>query len=164
MATWGADARYTRLVRDHGDGLLHLAILLTGNRHDGDDVEQDVLISVAKAWPVARPLPYLKRAVANRAVDIMRKRREVLTDAPPEVAYIDQRLLEHEDQRRFFDLVQALPPRQREVLVLRYNADLDDATIAKTLGITVSTVRSQAQQALEKLRASVGVSARKEES
>jgi RNA polymerase sigma factor (sigma-70 family) len=164
MASWGADARYLTLVREHGDGLLHLAILLTGNRHDGEDVVQDVLISVARAWPVARPLPYLKRAVANRAVDILRKRRDVLTDVPPERPYDDAGLLEHEDQRQFFELVQSLPPRQREVLVLRYNADLDDATIAKSLGITVSTVRSQAQQALEKLRTSLAVSPRGDES
>lgn len=41
MAVWGADARYTRLVEQHGSGLFHLTILFTG-----------------------------KRAVANRATDI----------------------------------------------------------------------------------------------
>ena len=164
MAVWGADARYTRLVEDHGTGLLHLAILLTGNRHDAEDVVQDVLISVAGAWPVARPLPYLKRAVANRAVDILRKRRDVLTDAVPETPYEDAGFLRHEDNRTFFEMLAGLPDRQRETLVLRYHADLDDATIAKVLGVSVQTVRSQAHHALTKLRATELASPRKEES
>ena len=45
MAAWGADARYTRLVSEHADRLLHLAVLMTGNRHDAEDIVQDVLSS-----------------------------------------------------------------------------------------------------------------------
>ena len=164
MATWGADGRYTRLVEEHGTALLRLAIMLTGNRHDAEDVVQDVLISVASAWPVARPLPYLKRSVANRAVDVLRKRRDVLTDAVPETPYEEAGFLRHDDLRQFFELVQRLPDRQRETLVLRYAADLDDGAIARIQGVSIHTVRSQAQHALEKLRASDAVSSRKEES
>jgi len=164
MTAWGADARYTRLVEEHGRGLLHLAILLTGNRHDAEDVVQDVLISVASAWPVMRPLAYLKRSVANRSVDIMRKRREVVTDTVPDTPYDDAGLLRHEEDKRFFELLQDLPDRQRETLVLRYHADLSNAAIAKILGCSVETVRSQAHHALAKLRASESVLARIEQS
>ena len=45
-----------------------------------------------------------------------------------------------------------LPPRQREVIVLRYWADLTDAQIAATLGCSPGTVRSQLSRALAKLR------------
>lgn len=154
MALWGADARYTQLVRDHGSDLLRLAIMLSGNRHDAEDVVQDVLISVASAWPVAKPLPYLKRAVANRCIDIQRKRRDVLMDAPPETPYDDPGYLRHDDARRFFELVRALPDRQRETLVLRFHLDLDDAAIAKMQGVSINTVRTNAQNAPAKLRAS----------
>lgn len=152
MAAWGADARYTRLVSEHADRLLHLAVLMTGNRHDAEDIVQDVLISVASTWPVAYPLAYLKKAVANRCIDLIRKRREVPTDDVPDIAYDDQRFFEHEELNEFFVLLQDLPPRQRETLVLRYQFDLTDSTIAKMLGISIATVRSQAQHALRKLR------------
>lgn len=152
MASWRADARYTRLVEEHGESLLHLAIFLTGNRHDGEDVLQEVLISAASAWPIAKPLPYLKRAISNRAIDVRRKRHDILTDAPPERSFDEAGFLRLERHRAFFALVQQLPDRQRETLVLRYYADFDDATIAKTLGISVQTVRSQAHHALNKLR------------
>ena len=152
MAAWGADARYTRLVSEHADRLLHLAVLMTGNRHDAEDIVQDVLISVASTWPVAYPLVYLKKAVATRCIDLIRKRREVPTDDVPDTPYDDQRFFEHEELNEFFVLLQDLPPRQRETLVLRYQFDLTDSTIAKMLGISVATVRSQAKHALRKLR------------
>ena len=156
MATWGADARYTRLVDKHGGALLHLAILVTGNRHDAEDVVQDVLISVAKNWSAATPtagFAYLKKAVANRAVDIHRQRREVPTDELPEGASDDYGFLAHEEKQRFFALLASLPERQRATLVLRFHADMDDRTIAQTLGVSIATVRSQAQHGLAKLRA-----------
>jgi DNA-directed RNA polymerase specialized sigma24 family protein len=58
-----------------------------------------------------------------------------------------------EADAEFVRMLSALPDRQRAVLVLRYYADLDDAAVAKTLGCTVQTVRSQASRALAKLRA-----------
>ncbi len=153
MATWGADARYTRLIEQHGETLMRFAVMLAGNRHDAEDAVQDVLISVAKAWPVARPLPYLRRAVANRVVDLARKRRDVLTDILPESTYDEPRFLRHEEDREFFALVQELPERQRQAIVLRYLADLGDAEIAQLLGCSQQTVRSQVHHALNKLRA-----------
>jgi RNA polymerase sigma factor (sigma-70 family) len=152
VATWSADARYTRLIAEHGAALMRFAVMLAGNPHDAEDAVQDVLITVAKAWPVSRPLPYLKRAVANRVVDLARKRRDVLTDSLPETAYDEPRFLRHEEDREFFTLVQSLPERQRQVVVLRYLADLGDAEIARILGCTQQTVRSQVHHGLAKLR------------
>jgi len=164
MPTWGADARYTRLVEEHGTSLLHLAIMMTGNRHDAEDVVQDVLIKVASAWPVSQPVAYLKKSVANRAIDLIRKRHDVLTDQVPDIAYTDVGFLRHEENRQFFAMVQKLPEKQRQTIILRYHADLDDNTIAKMLGISVATVRSQAHHALNKLRASDNAFSGKEES
>ena len=155
MASWAADARYTELVRAHGRSLLHLAILLTGNRHDAEDIVQDALIAVAKSWSMTRPrsgAAYLRRAVANRAIDVGRARREVPTDDIPDAPYVDAGLLKYENNQRFFALLSTLPERQRATLVLRYHADLDDREIARMLGVSVTTVRSQAQHGLAKLR------------
>ena len=49
-------------------------------------------------------------------------------------------------------LLATLPTRMRTVLVLRYFEDMDDAAIAQTLGLAVSSVRSTASRALAVLR------------
>lgn len=46
-----------------------------------------------------------------------------------------------------------LPPKQRAVMVLRYFEDQSEKQIAETLGVSVGTVKSQANAAAKKLRA-----------
>jgi RNA polymerase sigma factor (sigma-70 family) len=153
MAMWGGDARYLALVERHGTSLLHLAILLTGNRSDAEDVVQDALISVASQPLRAHTIAYLRKSVSNRAMDFLRRRREIPSDTIPEVAFDDANFFHHERQERFLQLVNTLPTGQRATLILRYYADLDDRDIAQILGVTVETVRSQAHRGLAKLRA-----------
>lgn len=155
MATWGADANYTRLTTQHGGALLHLAILLTGNRHDAEDIVQDAVISVASSWSKTRPrsvFAYLKRAVTNRAIDYLRSRKEIPSDSILETAVEEFGFLRHEEDRQFFAIVNILPMRQRATLILRYYADMDDRSIAEALGCSVQTVRSQAHHAIATLR------------
>jgi len=155
MATWGADANNTRLITQHGGALLHLAILLTGNRHDAEDIVQDAVISVASSWSRTRPravFAYLKRAVTNRAIDYLRARKEIPSDSILETAVEEFGFLRHEEDRQFFAIVNILPLRQRATMILRYYADMDDRTIADVLGCSVETVRSQAHRAIAKLR------------
>ncbi|GEL95778.1 hypothetical protein CCO02nite_24360 [Cellulomonas composti] len=48
-------------------------------------------------------------------------------------------------------MLRHLPPRARAVLALRYLEDMSDREIAETLGISRSTVRVTAHQALGRL-------------
>ena len=156
MAGWAADARYVRLVEQHSAALMRLAVLLTGNRQDAEDAVQDTLIAVAQAWPRVRletATAYLRRALVHRVVDGHRRRRELPSETVPERAMPDLGLLRLEEDRAFVERVQHLPPQQRAVIVLRYAVDLPDRQIARVLGCSVSTVRSQAHRALTKLRA-----------
>jgi RNA polymerase sigma-70 factor (sigma-E family) len=152
VAGWRGDARYEALVRAHGTSLLHLGILLTGNRHDAEDVVQDALLAVSSHWPRVNTLAYVRRAVSNKALDLIRRRREFAVAEIPDAAVDDVGLFHHEQDERFFQLVESLPERQRLTLVLRYHAGLDDAEIAAMLDITQETVRSQAHRGLAKLR------------
>ena len=49
--------------------------------------------------------------------------------------------------------LRALPARQREVMVLRYFADLPEAEIASATGMSMAAVRSHAARAMSSLQA-----------
>lgn len=163
MVSWGADAQLTRVVEQHGTALLRLAVLLTGNRHDGEDAVQNAVIAVAQSWQRTRPraaAAYLRRAVANECLHLLRGRREITTDVAYERSFEEPGLLRYEEDQRFFALLAHLPEKQRATLVLRYFADLDDRAIGELLECSVETVRSQASRALAKLRQSDAVNER----
>ena len=78
------------------------------------------------------------------------RRREVVTDSPPDRA---GPVVEYDGTRdAVWSFVASLPPRQRAVIVLRYYEQLTEAEIAEVLGVSPGTVKSQASRAIAALR------------
>jgi RNA polymerase sigma factor (sigma-70 family) len=61
-----------------------------------------------------------------------------------------------EERDRTLRAVRALPARRRAVVVLRFYEDLSESEIARVLGISVGTVKSQLSRALGQLRDELG--------
>jgi RNA polymerase sigma-70 factor (sigma-E family) len=158
---------YGVLTEDFGEfvraalpGLLRYGHALAGNPHDAADLVQGVLERIGARWhSIVRrtgdPLAYTRRAMANAHVSRWRRtRRENLVADLPDTKAVYQ-------PDRFADeplwqAMRALPPRQRAVIVLRYYEDLSEAEIARTLGISRGTVKSQANKAMGSLRTRLG--------
>jgi RNA polymerase sigma-70 factor (sigma-E family) len=150
---------FDEFVRGRSTALLRTAYLLTGDRGHAEDLLQQVLERVARRWSSISDSPeaYVRRALANAAVNRRRRRRPVeveLLDRHDGVAASGPAAVDLRDQ-----LVRGLlqlPSRQRAVLVLRFFEDLSEAETAATLGCSVGTVKSQASRGLDRLRALVG--------
>jgi RNA polymerase sigma-70 factor (sigma-E family) len=134
--------------------LLRTAYLLTGSHTDAEDLVQVALVKVVPHWRrvAERPEPYVRQVLVRESVSRWRRRRwrETATGAVPD------RPEAVGDVDRALDLqaaLAALPPRQRAVVVLRYYEDLTERETAQVLGIAVGTVKSQARDALARLRA-----------
>ena len=65
-------------VRREQRGLVALAIGLTGNVQDAQDVVQDVLIAASRRWATVgayeSPAAWARRAVANRSTSVLRRK------------------------------------------------------------------------------------------
>jgi RNA polymerase sigma-70 factor (sigma-E family) len=134
-----------------GKALLRLAYALTGNVPDAEDLLQTALLRCYRRWNrIDEPDAYVRRVLVRAYVG-RRPRREHATAPLPEPATTDRHIAEDRDE--VLRLLATLAPRQRTVLVMRYLLDLSDAAIALELGVTESTVRTQAFRALAKLRA-----------
>lgn len=132
---------------------LRLAVLLTGDRWQAEELLQDSLVKMYERW---RKLSkhddlhaYLRRALANNNTSMWRRRRRenLVADVPDRAspAGADSGV---EAKRALM----ALPPRQRAVVVLRLYEDLSERQVAQVLGCSVGTVKSQYARALDKLR------------
>lgn len=101
------------------------------------------------------PLPYLRTAVVNGCRSVMRRRvliRRHVEDSvicPP--LSTEEAALVSEDRRQVLSALASLPPRRKEVLVLRFYLGLSEAEIAAALGISPGTVKSSAARGLKAL-------------
>ncbi len=154
------DIGFTEFVRARSTPLLRTAVLLVGgDRGHAEDLLQGVLERMYLRWDRIEgpPEAYARRALAHAAVNRWRTRRR----RPPELPLLDPDPggPAPGDGAATVDLRDALvralltlPPRQRAVLVLRYLDDLPEDEVARALGCSVGTVKSQASRALSRLR------------
>lgn len=158
--------RYLAAYDLHATRLYRVALLLLhGDRHDAEDAVQDVFLAAHRPWCEGRIDdlgPYLGRSLANRitsrgrhrtVVDRFVHRRRADTRGGLDVG---DEATDHVALQRALD---ALPPRQRAAVVLRYYDGLSVAETAAALGVTDGTVKSQVSDALHRLRDVLGANA-----
>lgn len=153
----GPGADFTRFFERESRGLVRLAYLLLADVCDAEDVAQEVLEELYRRWAGLREdtvLAYARTAVVNRARSVQRRRAVARRLALRRTRVEDAVPLGAQD-RWLWDLVQGLPRRQREVVVLRYWCDLSEAQIAGVLGISPGTVKSSAHRAYAQLSTAV---------
>lgn len=155
------DTEFATYLAARQASLLRTAYLLTGNRHDAEDLVQTAFAKLYLSWDKVREQgsmdAYVRRIVVNEHHSLWRrawKRRE--HSAPDETLHRLEKA--HHDAPRdgtgdaLWDVVQTLPRRARAVVVLRYYEELSEAETAAVLGISVGTVKSQTSRALAALR------------
>ena len=139
---------FGELFRSQRPRMLRLARLLLGSDGPAEDVVHDAFVNVYRRYDrIDNPVSYLRTSVVNGCRGEQRKlaiRRRFSTRlAPRESAGPHEYLL---------DALDALPPRQRVAIVLRYYEDLSDRDIANIVGGSPSAVNSLLQHGLAKLR------------
>ena len=143
---------FEAFVASRYDALLRTAYLLTGDHHDAEDLLQQALVKAVGAWGrMDQPDAYVRTILVRQNISRWRRRRwrELSTDSPGDVAVTDDGA---EDRLVLHRALGVLAPRQRAVIVLRYYEDLTEVQTAEALGISVGTVKSQARDALRRLR------------
>jgi RNA polymerase sigma factor (sigma-70 family) len=145
--------RFGDVFFTHAGRLVRLAALL------GDDDPEDVVQeSFCKLYAArgrlfaddAKVVAYLNRIVVNEVRSRHRRRLVARRDAHLLVtADVVDPNARHGDRRAVVDALAALPPRQREALVLRFWMDLPVAAIADAMGVRPGTVKSQISRGLD---------------
>jgi RNA polymerase sigma-70 factor (sigma-E family) len=153
----GGEGTFGDYVAARGAVLLRIALVLTGNRADAEDLLQAALAKTYLAWDKIHDRAaldaYVKRAMVNTQISWWRRRRveEFPTEDIPERAAADH-LPPSELQDTVRRALDRLPQRMRAAVVLRYYEDMSEPEIADALGVSRGTVKSTVSRAVAKLR------------
>ena len=158
-----ADEAVTSAYQTHYAALVRTAAMLVGDVATAEDVVQESFIAMHRAWwrlrDTSKALPYLRRSVINKSRSVLRHR--AVADryppaAPPQLPSAEDSALAAVERSSVLAALTALPVRQREVVVLRYYADLSEAQIGAALGISRGAVKSHTARAKACLRTVLG--------
>ncbi|GAB3449307.1 RNA polymerase sigma factor SigE [Streptomonospora sediminis] len=155
---------WDEVVRNHSARVYRLAYRLTGNKHDAEDLTQEVFIRVFRSLSSYTPGTFegwLHRITTNLFLDTARRKARIRFEGFSDNA--DDRLQGREpspaqsfDDRHFDADVQAalddLPAEFRAPVVLCDIEGLSYEEIAATLGVKLGTVRSRIHRGRAQLR------------
>jgi DNA-directed RNA polymerase specialized sigma24 family protein len=144
------------LYQLHYPALVRLAALLVPDLATAEDIVQDAFAAVHGRWHVQpdadAALAYLRWSVVHRSRSVPPLEPAEGTGEPASDT-AEAASGTGEPGSAVMSALRALSPRQREVVVLRYFADLPEAEIAAATGMTIAAVRDHAAQALSSLQA-----------
>lgn len=157
----GDSRAFDAIVQRFQDRVFRLASVWLYDEQGAADVTQEVFVRGYKGLRRFRfrsaPFTWLYRVTRNVCNEFNRARRaEALVDEPPDTSSMpDRQVASLDSARRVRQLVDKLPERQREVVMLRIFEDLSVKETASAMGCRAGTVKALLHKATNNLRISM---------
>ena len=172
-ARGGSEGAFTTLLRQYDRNIYRLALNITGNQEDAEDVMQDAFLKaythLDRFQGNSRFYTWLVRIAVNEALMKLRKRRgdrTVSLDEPVRTENNDlmprevedwgddpeERYAKEEVQQIVSKAIEGLDPQFRVVVALRDVEDFSTEETAELLGLSVPAVKSRLLRGRLKLR------------
>ncbi len=165
----GNEACLEMLITKHKNKVFTTILLIVNDRYIAEDLFQETFIKVIKTFKSGKYneegkfLPWVVRIARNLAIDHFRKSKRMptitsqdgedifrtieISDSNREESYIRN---QRDDTVR--QIINMLPPEQKEVLVLRHYGDLSFKEIADLTGVSINTALGRMRYALNNMR------------
>lgn len=159
--TRNSEDAFRTLVERHGAMVYHVALRRVGDRCRAEEITQAVFIALARK---AGRLPrgtllsgWLFRATRFAVLNMVRedsrrKRYEQEASVAETLVSTGESECMEQGSIVLIDALEALPRRDREVILVRFFEDKSHRQIAETLGISEAAARVRVSRAVEKLR------------
>ncbi|HTV32637.1 MAG TPA: RNA polymerase sigma factor [Methylocella sp.] len=128
------------------------------------DLLQDAFLRILRSGVIAEvadPPAYLRRIARNLATDFCRRRKiemkflvpdEAPEQMPSEEPLAEELIESNQRKKLLASAIESLPPRCREVFVMRMHEDVPQDEIARRLGITRNMVDRHLRVAIARCR------------
>jgi RNA polymerase sigma-70 factor (ECF subfamily) len=165
----GDSKSFEALIQKHKNKIYAFILSKIRNRDLAEDIFQDTFIKVINSLQKGKYneegkfLPWVMRIANNLVIDYFRKSKKMRTIAPTDnfdifdILQDDEKNIEdnlvnnqiHKDLRK---LIEHLPENQKEVLKMRYYAELSFQEISESTGVSINTALGRMRYALINLR------------
>jgi RNA polymerase sigma-70 factor (ECF subfamily) len=156
------------LIEQYEYRLYRYLLYLTGNREIAEDLFQETWMRVLDRGDQydgkASFETWLFAIARHLVIDLYRRKKPDSLDSLEEPAAVDAQpspldeASRRQGERQMQERLERLPAVYREVLLLRFQEDLELQEIAAVLGTPLSTVKSRLYRGLEALRMELGES------
>ncbi|HEY3940113.1 MAG TPA: sigma-70 family RNA polymerase sigma factor [Bryobacteraceae bacterium] len=152
---------FAEAVEKHKGMVYSIAWHVLHDRLASEELAQDVFLQLHRNWTAIKSPEHmtfwLRKVASHRAIDAARKSKAGRVTSLEEMAEptVLERMHDAFLASYLKRMVASLPERQRVMVVLRYQEDMEPQEIAKVLDMNVNTVKTQISRALDLLRAKV---------
>lgn len=167
-AGYRLDDRFGELVMKQWPVLRFITSERVRDRNTAEDIAQEAVVkvcSVLRRGPIMAPKAYLRASVSSVAADYLERQIQSREDSleallekdqlPPQFTEFSEPsdvVIRCEDVEEVLSAMKLLPARMAEAMRLRYLEDLDYESIAKRLGLSVNTIKSDVRRAPKRVR------------
>jgi RNA polymerase sigma-70 factor (ECF subfamily) len=164
----GDMSAFEEIMRKYNRQIYLLALKMTGNHEDAQDISQEVFVRVFKAIPSWKPkasfYTWLRTVTMNLCIDYhrskVRHQTQSLDDKDNPIASISadpsQSPLDNAEadelMRRVLKATEELSPQQRKVFMLCHYGGLSREEAAQIMNCAVGTIKAHLSRATAKMR------------
>ena len=165
----GDSKSFEALIQKHKNKIYAFILSKIRNRDLAEDVFQDTFIKVINSLQKGKYneegkfLPWVMRIANNLVIDYFRKSKKMRTIAPTDdfdifdilqdgEKNVEDNLVNNQIHKDLRKLIEYLPEDQKEVLKMRYYAELSFKEISECTGVSINTALGRMRYALINLR------------
>ena len=165
----GDSKSFEALIQKHKNKIYAFILSKIRNRDLAEDIFQDTFIKVINSLQKGKYneegkfLPWVMRIANNLVIDYFRKSKKMRTIAPTDdfdifdilqdgEKNIEDNLVNNQIHKDLRKLIEHLPENQKEVLKMRYYAELTFKEISESTGVSINTALGRMRYALINLR------------
>lgn len=159
----GDESAFNRLANKYQDKIYWHARRMSGNHYDADEILQEVLLVMYKKLNTFKfessVYSWIYRITATRSLNYIKKRNlkkvfslDILTEQAGRETSVQQKIEREEEIGIIESKLQLLPPRQREVFIMRNFDQLSYEEMALITGKSVGALKANYFHALNKIK------------